>query len=147
MGKSNGIVLLLACILFSTAIGGVAHAAGCTPTPETQMCITTDKTTYNPGEAVIATVEEILPPNTSEVTASVEIFPVPPPCNYVYLSCAIAWATITLHPGPAGVWSGAVTIRLPDNVTVGHYEVVVFSTLPSVWTPVVGAAITIATRS
>jgi len=143
MGKSKGIVVLLAWVLLSTVIGGIAHGAGCAPTPETQICITTDKTTYSPGEAVIATVEENVPPNTSTVSVSLQIFPVPPPCNYVYLSCATASATVTLHPGPAGVWRGTAAIRLPDNIIAGSYEVVAFGTFPAGWAPVVGAGITV----
>ena len=143
MSKSEGIVLLLASVLLSVVLAGVVHAAGCTPGLETHICITTDKTTYKAGEAVIATVEEDVPPNTPNVTASIELFPMPPPCNYIYLSCATASGNVTLYPGPAGVWRGTVAIRLPDELTAGNYDVVVFSTLPAGWTQEVSAGITV----
>ena len=129
--------------MFSPAVIGVVHAAGCTPNLETHICVSTNKTTYNPGEAVIATVEETVPPDTPNVTASILIYPVPPPCNYLYLSCATAAGNVTLHPGPAEVWSGTVAVKLSDHVTAGNYEVTVFGTLPHGWATSAAAGITV----
>lgn len=124
MATSKWILLLLACVLLSTLTTGIVHASGCTPDPDIGICVTTDKTTYNPGEAVTVTVDVAVPPNIPSVTASIAIFPLPPsPCG---LSCATAWGNVTLVGSGTEVWSGTVAIRLPDHVTAGNYEVQVF---------------------
>ena len=140
MSRPTAIVLLLAWFLLSIMIGAV-HAAGCTPDLDTGICMTTDKTSYNPGEAVTVTVEVNVPPDTPSVIASIAVFPVPSPCG---LSCAIAWGSATLYPAAAGVWSGTVAIRLPDSAKAGNYEVEVFG---PTWAPYAGTEITIASQT
>ena len=142
MSKPKAFLLVMICILPLAVLFGVVHATGCTPDVEIHICITTDKTTYNPGETVIATVEEIVPANTSNVTGSIDIFPVPS-CNYIYLSCATASGSIILYSGAAGVWRGTATIRLPEGVAAGNYEVEVFGVLPPGWARNAGVGITV----
>ncbi len=127
MSKSNAIVLLLACFLLSTMIG-VVHA-GCTPNPDTGVCITTDKTTYSPGENVIATVT--IAPRLGYPGLSVEILPVPesPGCG-VYCFIAIGFVSLS----GVGV---TVPLKLPENTTAGHYDVEVFFQ----WTPLAAVGI------
>lgn len=48
MSRSKGILLiLLACFMLSTIMTRAVNADGCTPSPSTGICITTDKTTYS----------------------------------------------------------------------------------------------------
>jgi len=140
MSRPTAIILLLAWFLLSIMIGTV-HAAGCTPDLDTGICMTTDKTSYHPGEAVTVTVEVSVPPDTPSVIASIAVFPVPSSCG---LSCAIAWGSATLYPVAAGVWSGTVAIRLPDSAKAGNYEVEVFG---PAWAPYAGAEITITSQT
>jgi len=142
MSRPKAFLLLMIYILALAVLCGVVHATGCTPDVETHICITTDKTTYNPGETVIVNVEETVPTNTSNVTGSIDIFPVPS-CNYIYLSCATASGSIILYPVAAGVWRGTATMRLPGGVAAGNYEVEVFGVLPPGWARNAGIGITV----
>jgi hypothetical protein len=117
MPKCKAVVLLLACFLLST-IMGLAQAQ------ESPVTLTTDKTTYNPGEAVIVTVTFY---GSSFITsASVEIVPVPfPACGY---TCPTASGTVNLNPvvltaPPWNALQGAVVLQLLGNTPAGHYDV------------------------
>jgi hypothetical protein len=131
MSRSNAIVLLLACFLLSTIIG-VVHAAGCTPSPQTPICITTDKTTYNPGDTVHVTVT-VRVPLTGATSISVEIVPV---------SGGSVFAPTVM--GTVSVSGGTVALTLPDSITPGHYDVGILVVEGMTFTldPLVGIVVT-----
>jgi hypothetical protein len=114
------IVLLLVCFLLSTIIG-VVHAAGCTPDPDTGICISTDKTTYSPGDTVLLTINALARVVGSGITLLVGIVPVGGTPFY----SDIASASVSLNSYYLGgpVDTGYGNLELPTNTTAGHYDV------------------------
>lgn len=113
MGRSNGILLLLACFLPLTVIK-VAYAQ--------EFTLATDKTTYSPGETVIVTITVYGYSYVGNVNLYIEIMPLPA-CAY---TCPTATGSVSFYYDGGwggGGWSGTVSLKLPDNTTAGHYEV------------------------
>ncbi len=131
MCRPNSIVVLLACFLLLTVIG-VVQAAGCTPSPQTPICITTDKTTYNPGGTVQATVT-VRVPLTGATSITVEIVPVSGGSVFV--------PTVS---GSVSLSGGTVALTLPGSITPGHYWVGTLVVENDTFTldPVVGITVT-----
>jgi hypothetical protein len=124
MGKSKGI-LVLACFLLSPMIFGVVYAQ------QSSLTLTTDKSTYNPGETVTVTVtcgERDVASGACSNSLLIEIVPVPfPACGY---SCPTASGTVDINlvfattaPYYAVGAQGTVALKLPNNTTAGHYDV------------------------
>jgi hypothetical protein len=132
MSRSSVVVLLLACFILSVIVG-VVQAAGCTPDPNTQMCIASDKTTYSPGQYIIVTVEVS---GRASSTATSETYPIAallssPNCSAFSagVGCtatALGSITVTVEPGILGTFSGTGTFKLPSNMTAGYYLLMVF---------------------
>ena len=131
MSKPKGMLLLSACFLLLT-IMGVVHAAGCTPSPGTSICITTNKTTYSPGDTVHVTVT-VRAPLTGATSITVEIVPVSGGSVFV--------PTVM---GNVSVSGGTVALTLPASITPGHYDVGVLVVEGMTFTldPFVGIAVT-----
>ena len=110
MSRSNAIILLSS-FLIPLAIIGVVQAAGCTLSPQTPICITTDKTTYSPGDIVHVTVT-VNAPITGATNISVEIVPV--------YGGSVFVPTVA---GTVPVSGGTLTLTLPNSITAGHYDV------------------------
>lgn len=111
---------------------GVVQAAGCTPSPQTPICITTDKTTYSPGDTVHVTVT-VRVPLTGATSISVEIVPV--------YGGSVFVPTVA---GTVSLSGGAVGLTLPHSITAGSYDVGVLVVEEDVFTldPVVGITVT-----
>jgi hypothetical protein len=115
---------------------GVVQAAACTPSPQTPICITTDKTTYSPGEAVHVTVTVRGPLNG---TTSISVEVVPASGGSVFVPTASG--TVSVGKGTV---VGTVALILPNSITPGHYTVGVLVVEEDVFTldPVVGITVT-----
>jgi hypothetical protein len=111
---------------------GVVQAAGCTPSPQTPICITTDKTTYSPGDTVHVTVT-VRAPFTGATSISVEIVPV--------YGGSVFVPTVA---GTVSVSGGTVALTLPNSITAGLYDVgvLVFQGDAFTLNPVVGITVT-----
>ena len=104
VGKAHVIVLLLACVLQSTVIGLVYAGS---------IALTTNRTTYNPGDTVIVTVSGDDVCVAQKNPCVIEIMPVPfPACGY---SCPTAWTWLST--------AGARPLTLPANTPAGNYLV------------------------
>lgn len=124
MSRSNVIVLLLACILLSTGVGAV-HATGCTPDPDTGICISTDKITYSPGDTVLVTINALTRVVGNGITLTIGIVPV----GGTPLYSDIASASVSLNSYYLGgpVDTGYGYLELPTNTAAGHYDVGILS--------------------
>lgn len=122
MAKVSVIVLLLACILPLTLIG-VAHA-------QYQIAVTTNKTTYDPGDTVIVMV-----------TATTGGYP-------VYVAIGIVgtmspqWQLGGVYPRATRSEHGELAWRIPTNITPSNYAVYAAVGSPSGWEPYAGFTVT-----
>jgi hypothetical protein len=122
MSTSEKFLLLSTCFLLLTITTGVVHASGCTPDPTVGACITTDKATYSPGDAVNVTVNvlaKLFPGNLTKLPFAVEIVPV----GTATYDVAIAPLTLTGPSGGGTLDTGSVELKLPTNTTAGHYDI------------------------
>ena len=120
-------VVLLECFLLSTIVG-LACAE------ETPITLTTDKTTYKPGDTVYVTITATYSNYGCAVAnqpyvlcLSIVMIPVPfPACGY---SCPTASATLLLMPpayNPSGYvegFQGKVALQLTTDTPAGRYDV------------------------
>lgn len=124
MSESKGIFLLSACFLLLT-IMGLAYAQ------VSPITITTDKTTYHPGESVYVTVKVTRQINGTSIT--VEIVP--------------ASGGSVFHPTVSGTVSlsgGTVALTLPNGTTPGNYDagILVVEGMTFTLDPFVGITVT-----
>ncbi len=124
MSRFKGIFLLLACVLLLT-IMGLAHAQG------SSITVTTDKTTYSPGDTVRVTVTVTGPITGPGLT--VEIVPVP-----------MSSGLFPVAAGTLSVSGGTLALTLPNSTTPGHYDVGVVAEEGGTFTldPAVGVTVT-----
>jgi len=123
----NVVVLLLECLLLSS-LAGLAYAQ------ETPVTVTTDKTTYSPGDTVYVTVTAMYSNYGCAVASrvyvlclSVVMTPVPSPaCDY---SCPATSAILLLAPpayntnGYVAGFQGKVALQLPTDTLGGRYDI------------------------
>jgi hypothetical protein len=125
--RSNAAVLLLECLLLAS-IAGLAYAE------ETPVTLTTDKTTYSPGDTIYVTVNTTysnygcaVALQTYVLCLSVVMIPVQSPaCSY---SCPTASAILLLRP-PAYItnayvqgYQGKAVLELPIDTPAGRYDI------------------------
>jgi hypothetical protein len=125
--RSSAVVLLIGCLLLPT-IAGLVYAE------ETPLTLTTDETTYSPGDTVYVTVSTMYSNYGCAVAfqlyplcLSVVMIPVQSPvCGY---SCPTASAILLLAPpayNPNGYvegYQGKVALQLPSDTPAGLYDV------------------------
>lgn len=124
MVRSGVFVLFLSCSLLLVTVGQV-HA-------QPDVTVTTDKSTYQPGDKVTISVSISPPLSTSFPCFYVGVTPIQYqifPVYYLGYTCT----------SPAG---GTFTWIVPSNATLGHYDVEVAIGAPTGWENYSGFTVT-----
>jgi len=127
VNKPKAIVLLLGCFMLSTIIGVVHASSQCDS--DTGFCLSTDTTTYNPGDTVYVQVTLVSSPapacysySCSDFSWSVQVEMVAVPWSPMEVANGgIGLKTVSLNVND--YWIGSASFRLPTNTTAGHYDV------------------------
>ena len=119
MRESRAILTpILGMLLIITMLAGVKASTNTCNWTDSRFCVSTDKTTYSPGDKMTVTVGlESRTKVLGSAMVIVQIFGVQ--CQCVVLSDNVA----TLQNSYPNGWQAVVNITLPANLAAGPYDV------------------------